>query len=392
MFLFKTWTPASIHALLLLVWNEELLYVGGILCRAVYELELSKIQHTWKEVPGFDDTPEFRPPATLQESLHQQFLHILKFFTFHRSTPSPKVARLLEAAFYECSTAPLRLFSSAGVRLAPEIKECDLVFAKFLKYLPMLPQYVITECPSIIKALPDQHKISPITFSDVLQDLHKHALTQDELVSCLRWWTTRLKQDGSARNTAELLGAITLGHAANGTTLQLSSVEYFIGSECSKARVPLDGPLPASLMPHDITARFTPADLASFGWKEFTVIDWLQHISLPEVMSADPNRDFTRSIEWSERVLNILSGVLPSEKLQRTARSMFKGKGCIPTTHGLRSPEESFLSNTNISLFQGLGLPIVRFTTGLENRGDIEAFLSSVGIRRHVPPQLLLNR
>ena len=380
-----------IHTLPALVWNEELLYIGGFLCRAVYELELSKIQYAWEGVPGFDGAPEFRPPAALQESLHGQFLHILKFFTFHRSTPSPKVARFLEAAFYGCSTAPLRLLSSAGVRLAPEIKECDLIFAKFLKYLPMLPQYVITECPRIIKVLPDQHKISPISFSDVLQDLHKHVLTQEELVSCLRWWTARLKQDGSARNTTELLSAITLGH--NGTTLHLSSVEYFIGSECLKVRVPLDGPLPASLIPHDITARFTPADLASFGWQEFTVIDWLRHISQAEIMSIDPNHDFTQSIEWAERVLIVLSGVLPSEKLHRTAKSIFRGKNCIPTTHGLCSPEESFLSSTNIVLFRDLGLKIVRFTTtGVETKGDMEGFLSSIGIRKHVPPQLLLDR
>lgn len=31
------------------IWNRELLYVGGFLCRAVYELELSKIQGSWEE-------------------------------------------------------------------------------------------------------------------------------------------------------------------------------------------------------------------------------------------------------------------------------------------------------------------------------------------------------
>ena len=372
-------------------WNEELLYIGGCLSRAVYELELSKIRDALEGAAGFDNTPDFRPPAELQDTLDQHFLHVLKFFTFHRSTPSAKVARLLEAAFYGCFSAPLRLLSSAGVCSAPEIKEYDLALARFLKYLPMLPQYVIQECPHVIEALPDQHKISPTTFLDVLQDLRKHALNQEELVACLQWWLTR--KDGSARNTVQLLSVITLGNA-NGTPLHLSSVEYFMGSESLTARIPLDGPLPASLMPHNITTRFAPTDLVSFGWQEFTVFDWLRHISQPEIMSAHPTYDFTLSIEWAERVLSVLSAVWssPSDELYGLAKSVFGSKNCIPTSHGLRSPEDSFLSRENITLFQDLDLPTVRFTAGLETRGDMERILSSIGVRKHVPPQLLLDR
>jgi hypothetical protein len=377
--------------LLTLVWNEELLYIGGCLSRAVYELELSKIRDAWEGAAGFDDSPDFRPPAELQDTLDQQFLHILKFFTFHRSTPSAKVAQLLEAAFYGCFTAPLRLLSSAGVCSAPEIKEYDLALARFLKYLPMLPQYVIQECPHIIEALSDQHKILPTTFLDVLQDLRKHALNQEELVACFQWWLTR--KDGSALNTAQLLSEITLSNA-NGTLLHLSSVKYFMGSESLTARIPLDGPLPASLMPHDITTRFTPTDLMSFGLQEFTVFDWLQHISQPEIMSADPTHDFTLSVGWAEQVLSVLSAVWssPSDDLSSLAKLIFGSKNCIPTSHGLCSPEGSFLSKANITLFQDLDLPTVRFTAGLETKGDIERILSSIGVRKHVPPQLLLDR
>ncbi|KAF8552603.1 hypothetical protein OG21DRAFT_1443221 [Imleria badia] len=368
------------------IWNKELLHIGGFLCRAVYELELFKIRDAWEEAAGSNGTLDFRPPAQLQDTLHQQFLHLLKFFTFHCSTPSTKVARLLEAAFFECSTAPLRLLSSAGVRSAPDIKEYDQAVATFLKYLPMLPHYVVQECPRIIKELPEQHKISCITFSDVLQELHKHALTQEELVACLRWWMTR--RDGSAHNSA-MLSAITLG-SANGTPLQLSSVKYFIG----KAYIPLDGPLPPSLMSHDITRGFPSSDLMSFGWQEFTIVDWFLHISQPEIMSADPRHDFTRSIEWAERVLSVLSGVWSpqSEQLVSLAKSILKNKKCIPTSHGLRSPEESFVSSSNTTLFRDLGLPIVRFIAVSETKGDMEGFLSSIGVQKHVPPQLLLDK
>ena len=376
--------------ILALAWNKELLRVGGFLSRAVYELELSKIQDAWRGATGFDGPPDSRPPAEFQDILHQQFFHILKFFTFHRSTPSEKVAQSLETAFYECSTKPLRLLSSAGVRLASQIKEHDPALARFIKYLPMLPEYVARECPHI-EALPGIHKISPTTISEILDYLSNHALNQDELVACLQWWLR--KKDGSACNLAQLMSVITLDNA-NAPPLHLSSVKYFIGSESLTARIPLDGPLPASLMPHDITKRFSPMEILSFGWQEFTVFDWLRHISQPEIMSADPTHDFTRSIEWAERVLSILSAVWssPSDELSGLARSIFGSKNCIPTSHGLRPPEESYLSSANTTLFRDLHLPIVQLTVGLETKGDMERMLSSIGVRKHVPPRLLLDK
>ncbi|KAG6375323.1 hypothetical protein JVT61DRAFT_3551 [Boletus reticuloceps] len=374
-----------------LAWNEELLYVGGFLSRTLYDLELSKIRDAWEGAAGSSGTPEFLPSAELQETLRQRFLHVLKFFTFHISTPLSKVARLLEVAFYGCSTVPLRLLSSTGVRSAPEIKECNLAVAMFLKYLPMLPHYVIQECPRAVEALLAQHKISPITLSDILQDLRTHVLTQEELIACLRWWMSR--KNVSPQDTTRLLSAITI-HSANGSPLQLSSVEYFVGSKSLKACIPLDGPLPTSLMSHDITTRFTPTALMSFGWQEFTTVDWLRHISQTEIMSANPDHDFTRSVQWAEHILGILSGVWSplSDKLHRLAKSVFKGKSCIPTSHGLCSPDESFLSSPNITLFQDLDLPIVHFTAGLEIQGEMEGFLLSIGVRKHVPPQLLLDK
>ncbi|KAI9571891.1 hypothetical protein HD554DRAFT_2168659 [Boletus coccyginus] len=57
------------------VWNRELLYVGGLLSHTVYELELSAIEASWEE------------SAESRNALLGWFIHILKFFTFHHSTP-----------------------------------------------------------------------------------------------------------------------------------------------------------------------------------------------------------------------------------------------------------------------------------------------------------------
>ena len=370
------------------------MYVGGFLARAAYELELSNIQNLWEGAARSNGTPDFRPPQELEDWLLQRFIHVLKFFTFYHSTPSSEVSRLLEASFYGCSTLPLRLLSSAGIRGAPDIKEFDPVFSTFLKHLPVLPQSVIQEGVRTIKALQAQGMLSPITFIDVLQELRQHPLTEEELIACLKWWTG-LKQDSTDVNMAQirvqLLNAVVLS-GADGGVHPLSSVQYFINTRTLGTHIPLDGPLPASLMPLNITKHFTSSELSSFNWCEFTIIDWLQHISQPDVMSANPDHDFTKSIGWAERVLTILSRVWSSlsNEMHATAKKVFSGKTCIPTSRGLTAPELSYFSNTNMKLFGDL--PLVQFSSGLPIKGQMEKLLSYIGVRKHVDLQLVFDR
>jgi hypothetical protein len=99
---------------------------------------------------------------------------------------------------------PLRLLSSVGVRGAPDIRAFDPVFSQFLKHLPVLPQSVIQEGALQIKALQERGAISPITFLDVLQELRQHPLDEDELVACLKWWTSLDHQDSPTIDMAQI--------------------------------------------------------------------------------------------------------------------------------------------------------------------------------------------
>ncbi|KIJ62083.1 hypothetical protein HYDPIDRAFT_176650 [Hydnomerulius pinastri MD-312] len=376
------------------IWNKELLYVGGFLSRTAYELELSNIHDLWEGAAKSSGSLDFRPPPDLEDWLRQRFLHVLKFFTFRASTPSSDVARLLEIAFYGCSTLQLKLLSSAGVRAAPDIKEPDPVFSQFLKHLPVLPQAVIQEGALTVKALQDRGMISPITFTDVLAELRQHPLNEDELVACLKWWTS-LNQSNSTVNMAQIRGellnaAVLIG--ADGKVLPLSSVEYFIDTKRLGTHIPLDGPLPTSLMPLSVTKHFPTAQLATFNWRELTVIDWLQHVSKPDVMSNNPEYDFTKSIDWAERVLTILSRIWSSlsNDAHGHAKAVFAGKKCIPTSSGLQAPEVSYFPSANMTMFNDL--PMVTFPSGLSIKGQMEKLLSFIGVRRHVDLQLVFDR
>ncbi|KAI6027972.1 hypothetical protein PISMIDRAFT_91498 [Pisolithus microcarpus 441] len=365
------------------IWNRELLYVGGFLCRAVYELELSKVQRLWEEAAaGTPQSPKL---------YDQYFLHLLKFFTIHRSTPSTKVAEWLAHSFYGCSTRPLRVLSSIGVREAPDVRAFDPVLAIFLKSLPMLSEDVTRNCAHFIAGLPARHKIRTITASDVLDYLRHHVLDAEELVACLRWWTTAGRNDSSSRTT-DLLDVATFRGTCG--TIRLASITYFIDPKVLGLHIPHDSPLPLSLIHLGVSKYFDPKELISFGWKEFTVALWLKHISRPDVMLAQEEYDFTRSVDWACLVLSTVCRIWPklSEDIRGESREVVMNKPCIPTSKGLYSPECSYLPVADNALFHQLDLPIVGHHSRFEVDENMKEFLLFIGVRKNPPVQLLLNQ
>jgi hypothetical protein len=145
-------------------------------------------------------------------------------------------------------------------------------------------------------------------------------------------------------------------------------------------------------MPLNVTKHFSVVQLMAFNWREFTIIDWLQHISKPDIMSANPEHDFTKSIGCAERVLTILARIWPSLPgvAHCSAKAVFTGKKCVPTTCGLQPPELAYFPNANMTMFNDL--PIVQFPSGLLIKGQMEKLLSFIGVRKHVDLQLVFDR
>jgi hypothetical protein len=374
-----------------IVWNRELLYIGGYLCRTAYEIELESIRMLWDEATRSSGMDVFQPDPQLGDWLRDRFLHVLKFFTFHVSTPSSDVARFLEAAFFGCSTSPLKVLSTTGARDASDVRAPDPIFLQFLKHLPVLPDPVLSSAPVAFRALRSKGLIADITFHDVLAELRHHPLNEEELVACLKWWVGIGQQDSTLHAThirTELFNAtiLSLGSGKDAKVIPLSIVQHFI----HQRMIPLDGPLPDTLLPLNVTKHFTQEQLKSFGWRELSILDWMRHITRPDVMNTDPTQDITKSPEWAERVFIVLARAWPS--LSKESHEMIKAilaeKSCIPTSSGLQKPELSYFSSANI--FNDL--PVVTFTSGGVLKGNMERLLSFIGVRKHVDLQVVFDR
>ncbi|KAJ7188459.1 hypothetical protein C8R46DRAFT_1171527 [Mycena filopes] len=376
------------------MWNRELLWVGGFLARAAYERELGDVRDLWKgAIHGMPSDKDLELRAWLQG----RALHALKFFTFHQSTPAADVSALLEASFHSCGpNGEFPLMSTVGVRHASVVRYPDPAFG-FLKDLPVIPDEVIVGARQMVAALRARSLVKDITFQDVLTELRSRPLPEADMIACLNWW---IKLYIASPDRAmlpirtELLNAAVLMIGKPGSAqeriIQLSGIESFMNP---RSFIPLDGPLPPHLLPITISKHLPAASIiGAFPWVELTVSSWVQYICSPAVRGPNCPIDFNLNLSppWAERVLSVLAAAWPSLSKEDKSEIVItlKPVPCIPTSAGLKVPEESYFVKAD--LFRDL--PVVTLPSGAVVRTSLERVLQALGVRKHVDLQLVFDR
>ncbi|KDQ08135.1 hypothetical protein BOTBODRAFT_180161 [Botryobasidium botryosum FD-172 SS1] len=371
------------HETIVSRWNKELLFVGGYLARAVYEHLVGIIKAQWKAPP--------------ESTLQQEFVHILRFFTFHPSTPSPAVSRLAEDAFFSCALSDyLPVVSTAGIKDARQVRLYDPAFAGFIKEHPTLPMD-ITEAMTV--SLREKGLVRKFSFADVIQELKSRPLTPEELIECLKWWKSldAGARDHSHRN--QLLSAARFFafssngkgeqlHAA-GAVVRLESIRTFIDPP---DKFPLDIPLPSHTFPavadHSLDLSALGPDL---GWSALTVVEWVENLTSKFTLSSLlAERNLIAYELFATQVLLFIAQVWASPPVvdqHREIVNKLKEVPCIPTQCGPKRPDEAYLK---ASIFPDL--PVVSFPKGVALPPAMNRMLSALGVREGVKLQLVFDR
>ncbi len=171
----------------------------------------------------------------------------------------------------------------------------------------------------------------------------------------------------------------------------MSSIQTFLNMRSIGSSIPTDGPLPDSLLPLNISRNFDPQSLISaLGWKELTIGEWLRHVLDPDVSKSNAEYDLTLSPTWAERVLNVLARVWPAcpRVVQEDVINLLKDKICIPTSAGLRTPQEAYFQNAHVFP----DLPLITLPSGAPVKGPLEKFVEALGVRKHVELQIVFDR
>lgn len=331
----------------------------------------------------------------LQTSLTSRATHALRFFTFHPSTPSAEVSVLLENAFF--SSGPfngLPLISTLGIRNAPQIRLPDPSLT-FLKRLPMVPDELVSE--PMVLSMHSKGVIKTVTFEDVLDELRARPLPEDDMVACIKWWISNYNISNAAHLTSvrkQLIDAAVLSifpTSGEEKIIPLHSIKTVLNQRLLNG-LPSDGPLPTHVLPLSIAKHFSLDDLKrACSWADLTITDWLDHICDPAVASANSTYNIESSPHWAEKVLsfvarNWVNGISSINK--QHVIILLKAKTCIPTSNGMKRPDESYFSSADI--FHDLST--VRLPSGNPVKGSIEKLLQDLEVRKHVELQLIFNR
>ena len=348
-------------------WNNELLALGGYVTRAVYEAELAEIGKLWSDKVGPNRPKE--GDATAQ-SLLDRALHLLRFFTFKTSTPSPRVYAALETAFFASARQnTLTLASSRGVKHSALVRFPNAILAEFVKDLAVIPASHVEHASDFIVQVRSRGLVGEITMEDVFTELGGRALTVVEMVACLRWWITVANHpnyDPSLRRRLfdNALLEVPGKDGAASSIQQMATVKTYLNPQ----RVPTDVPLPPSCLSYEVSKTFTNADMSRiFGWTELSVAEWIKNIvSLSREKDTPTDVNLSLSPPFAEKVLGILArswGNIPAPQHDDIS-STLKDVGCIPTRKGMQRPADSYFAN--VSLFEDL--PII-FIANIASQG-----------------------
>lgn len=258
----------------------------------------------------------------------------------------------------------------------------------------------MTKGKRMVASLQARSMIRDITWTDVLDELRRRPLPEEEMTACLKWWIGMCKQGSTtelSRIRTDLLNAAVLVTGKPGSPgegiLQLSAIQTFINMRKMGAIFPTDegAPLPKHMLPLSISKQLDPSDLSnSLPWRELTVLDWVQHIISPEVTRSNAEQDITKSAPWAERVFMVLTRAWPSlsQAVKQDICLLLRDKECVPTNNGMKLATATYFEHANI--FKDL--PVVTLPSGTAVKGTVEAVFKTMGVRDHVELQVIFTR
>ncbi|KAF9225139.1 hypothetical protein BS17DRAFT_879271 [Gyrodon lividus] len=362
-------------------WNEELLYVGGFLTRLIYERAMKDIRNRWPE-----------SPSPLKDHLREEAMYTMACFTLRQSTPDPKVGRLLQDAFFNCSASQsFPILSNLGIRDSVDVRQPCPTFERFMKERPVLDSKLWPIESTIVEQLPEKYTVKAHTFGDVKEEFDRRIFTEEDMVECVGWWVDTfgtpthqtIATDQVAVRRDEVLSVAKFRSSKPPhQVIMLSTIKKFVDRRPVYSFIRNDDPLPPDTIPLPFT-RTLDADKvrAALGWEHLTIVDWIEYLVNPK---SDLSQEIRKNSAFSEKVLTALRTSWPSIKSsdRNTVVALMRSVECIPTNRGHYKPEDAYFPEAD--LFDEL--PVVQLPS------QLDSVLDSLGVRRYLDWDKVENR
>jgi hypothetical protein len=367
-------------------WNIEMLRAAGIVCRIAWSAEMTDLKDriqrdlakTGKSKIRLENITPVLPEGVTTS----------KNFTFRESTPSAQTGQILEDAFWTCSNnASIDVLSTCGVLPTHEVRIAPKDLS-FMEGIPVIPDQLMSEAKPFVDKLVEYGLITEITVSDIKKALEVSALTSKQVGEFLAWIGNQYSKGQLDRATINNLLAVAVANdeSSDGSpsrVLVLGSIQCFM----NPARIPIDLPVPPSVMPFRLTKNLSKVDLEALGWQELQIVPWLRWL-LDEAGNRnvlESAQDITQSPAFSAQVLPVLSRQWESlsQSSRATIVELLSAQTIIPTKFGMRRPQEAYFPS--VRLFDDL--PVVTGLNGVKDK-----ILLALGVRKTVELGVVFDR
>lgn len=367
-------------------WNVEMLRAAGIVCRIAWSTEMADV----KERIQRDMTKAGKTKIRLENiaSVLPEGVATSKNYTFRESTPSAQTGQILEDAFWTCGKkASIDVLSTCGVLPTHEVRIAPKDLS-FMEGIPVMPDQITSEAKGFVDKLVDFGLVTEVTVSDIKRALEINALSSKQVSEFLAWIGKQSSNGqldvGTINNLLSV--AIANDEASDGTpsrVLVLGTIKYYM----NPARIPVDLPVPPSVMPFKFTKSLSKTDLESLGWQELQIIPWLRWL-LEEagnrnVLSSE--QDITQSAAFSGQILPVLSKQWEtlSQSSKGTVTELLSTQTVVPTKFGMKRPQDAYFPS--VKLFDDL--PVITGLNGVKDK-----ILLALGVRKTVELGVVFDR
>ena len=367
-------------------WNIEMLRAAGIVCRIAWSAEMTDLKDriqrdhlkTGKSKIRLDNIASVIPEGVTTS----------KNFTFRESTPSTQTGQILEDAFWTCSKkASIDVLSTCGVLPTHEVRIAPKDLS-FMEGIPVLPEQLVSEAKPFVDKLVEYGLIIEITVTDIKKALEISALNSKQVGEFLTWTGNQFSKGQLDRATINSLLAVAVANdesndGSPSRVLVLGSIQYFL----NPARVPVDLPIPPSVMPFRFTKSLSKPELEALGWQELQLVPWLRWL-LEEAGNRDllrPDQDITQNPAFSGQVLPVLSKQWESlsQSSKATVVELLSAQTVIPTKLGMKKPQDAYFAC--VKLFDDL--PVITGLNGVKDK-----ILLALGVRKTVELGVVFDR
>lgn len=305
-------------------WNEQMLYMAGVLSRVVYEKEMYDLSNSGNE-------------KELPEHVIEDATYIMNKFAFHRSTPDAIVGKWVASGFWRSSSvfpvpSQLGIYPSKKVVYAGDA-------ANFIKNIPVLPEEVFSKANEFIEKAQMLGLIEEISPEDVIREVQSRTFNLSDLKLFIIWCVNSLRNESlNMQQVRNILNNAVVADEKN--TYQLGLIKSYQ----LKQVIEDDLPLPPSCIRQDFVSSISLSDLELLGWKQLTVVQWVEYV-VANMQNLPVEQNLSLSVGFAKQVLKKISEYWYSIKSpeQEKIVQLLSNVSCIPTQLGMKLPSESYL-------------------------------------------------